>query len=79
MKSKKFRLNKKDIKDQLHSAFVWLAPLGILYVAQLSGSLAEKKVLGFADLVPNLMTISAIQLYFVNQLFGLFRKAMAGK
>lgn len=79
MKSKKYQLNNEDVKKQLRACIVWLAPLMILYFAQLSGAIADKKVLGWADFVPNEMTVGGIQLYVINQAYGIFNKFVAGK
>lgn len=77
--SKKFNLNWGDIRNQIKASIVWLAPLVVLYIAQLQGSLIDHKTLSLADLRPNELTLGGIQLYFVNQAFGLFQKFVAGK
>lgn len=79
MKSKKNTLNREDVIKQLRACIVWLAPLMILYFAQLSGAIADKKVLAWTDFVPNSMTVGAVQLYVINQVYGLFQKFVAGK
>lgn len=77
--SDKYTLNSEDVKKQLRACIVWLAPLAVLYLAQLQGSLIDHKTLSLGDLRPNEMTLGGIQLYFVNQAFGLFQKFVAGK
>lgn len=77
--SDKYTLNREDVIKQLRACIVWLAPLMILYFAQLSGTIADKKVLAWADFVPNSMTVGAVQLYIINQAYGLFQKFVAGK
>lgn len=78
-KSKKWTLNKNDLKNQLKSALIWLTPMALVYLGQLLTTIAEKKVLGIADLNPDLLTIGAIQLYLINQFYGLFNKLKAEK
>lgn len=77
--SDKYTLNREDVKKQLRACFIWLAPLAVLYLAQLQGALIDHKTLTLADLAPNELTLGGIQLYFVNQAFGLFQKFIAGK
>lgn len=79
MKSKKWDLNKRDYKAQLQSAIVWLAPIALVYLGQLLASLKADGFLAWVDFIPDTMTIGAIQLYVVNQVFGLFLKLKAGK
>ena len=79
MKSKKNTLNKADWRKQLVSAGIWLAPLAVFYLAQLQGSLVDKKVLGWAELIPNEMTTVAMQYYAVSQAYGILRRFMEGK
>lgn len=77
--SKKFDLNWGDIRNQIKASIVWLAPLVVLYIAQLQGALMDHKTLTLADLTPNSMTVGAVQLYVINQAFGLFNKFVSGK
>lgn len=72
--SKKWRLNTSDFEKQLKSAFVWLAPMALVYVGQLLVSMKATGVLKSGDLYPDSQTVGAIQLYFVNQVYGLFNK-----
>lgn len=77
--SKKFDLNWGDIRNQIKASIVWLAPLVVLYIAQLQGALIDHKTLILADLTPNEMTVGGIQLYVINQAYGIFNKFVAGK
>jgi hypothetical protein len=51
----------------------------VLYIAQLQGALIDHKTLTLADLTPNEMTVGGIQLYVINQAYGIFNKFVAGK
>ena len=78
-KSKKWNLSTNDYKVQGLSALRWLAPMAVVYLAQLLAIIAKSQVLEIGDLTPDTMTVGAIQLYLLNQLYGLFNKLKAGK
>lgn len=67
------KLNKADIQRWLKNLLVFLAPLAIMYLLQLSGSL-QNGVLTWESLIPTTTTLGAIQLYVVNGLLDLLRK-----
>ena len=77
--SKKWRLNVSDFERQLRSALVWLAPMALVYLGQLMFGMKESGVLKMEDFYPDSQTVGAIQLYFINQLWGLLNKLRAGK
>lgn len=68
-----------DVRKQLQAALVWLAPLVLVYVAQLQGTLQLNDHLAWSDFAPTPVSLGAMQLYVVNQLFGLFNRWKAGK
>ena len=77
--SNKGSLNKRDFKVQLKQALVWLAPLVLVYITQLQGTLQANNGLSWKDFQPTWTTIGGIQLYVVNQVYGLFIKWKDGK
>ena len=68
-----------DVRGQIKAAFVWLAPLALVYVTQLQGTLQLNDHLSWNDFAPTPVSLGAMQLYVVNQLFGLFNRWKAGK
>lgn len=72
--SDKRELNGVDIKNQLRSAVAWLLPLGILYLDQVRIQWAINGFLDAKDLVPTQVTIGGMQLYIMNQLYGLVNR-----
>jgi hypothetical protein len=75
MGSKPFALSDEDIARILHNAYVFLAPLALVYLVFVSGNLQD----GFAlsDLYPNQEVLGAIVLYIVNFLTDFTRKFLA--
>jgi hypothetical protein len=75
--SPRFSLEQSDIERWLQNSKVFLAPLGLIYLAFVSANLSD----GFSlsDLVPNAVVMGAIALYVVNSLTDLLRKLIAGK
>ena len=76
--SKKWQLNEADWSAAVRSAIIWLAPLGVLYFGAVIVNLQD---LGFqwSDFALNDVTLGALVLYVVNQLFGLSRRLAAGR
>ncbi len=77
--SKKWRLNTNDYEKQLKSALIWLAPLALVYLGQLGVTLKSNGVLKLTDFALDQVTVGSLQLYVVNQLYGLFNKLKNGK
>lgn len=76
--SSKFHLNKEDIRKQLKQAFIWSVPLLLFYLDQLNVVITAGKLLSWADLLPNSTTLIAGQYYVLSQLYGLFKRWIAG-
>lgn len=77
--SPKWTLDRKDVENQLKSAAIWLTPLICIYLVQINTTLNNAHILGFNDLRPTASTIGAMQLYILNQVFGLMKKLHAGE
>lgn len=77
--SKGGSLNKRDFKNQGRAALKWLAPLGLMYITQLTGYLQVNKFFQLSDLIPTQMTLGGIELYVVNQLYGLLIRWQKGE
>ena len=77
--SNKGSLNKRDFKMQFKQALVWLAPLVLVYITQLQGTLQANNGLSWKDFQPTWTTIGAAQLYIINQVYGLFIKFKEGE
>lgn len=77
--SKKDALNFQDIKNQCKTAFEWLLPLVGIYVLQLQGTLSAKGVILLSDLKPTLITVGAMELWALNQVYGLLKRYKAGE
>jgi hypothetical protein len=75
MQSKQYSLNKKDYWEMARNMRRFLAPLALLYLAQLGGTLGtDGHMLHLTDLVPNQMTLGGFYLYLLNALNDLFNK-----
>lgn len=72
------KVNKEDLSRWRDNLLVFLAPLGVMYLLQLSGAL-QNGALSLSSLVPTPTTLGAIQLYVVNGLLDLLRKFMDAK
>ncbi len=79
MKSKSNNLNTQDFRNQLKSAVVWLAPLVLVYITQLQGTIQANNGLGWKDFQPTWMSLGAMELYIVNQVYGLFNRYKEGR
>lgn len=73
----KYSLNKKDVKNQVAQAIRWLIPLILIYIVQLQGTLSKGGIIPLSDFIPTGATIGAIELYVVNQVYGLLNKFLA--
>lgn len=71
--SPKGKINKEDLKRWGHNLVVFLAPLGVIYLLQLS-SVLQNGALTLQSLVPTAVTQGALELYVVNGLLDLLRK-----
>ena len=71
--SPKGTVNITDLKQVLRNMVVFLAPLGLVYLLQLNGSLQNGSLV-LHDLLPTKATQGAIELYLVNTLLDLLRK-----
>lgn len=67
-------LNAIDVKNQLRAALMWLVPLGLLYLDQVRALWQVNSSLEMKDLIPTPVTIGGMQLYIMNQLYGLFNR-----
>lgn len=69
-------LNNTDWNNWIHSAFEWLAPLGVIYF----GAVAFQLQNGFqvTDFAVTPAILGACSLYIVNQLYGLSKRWQAG-
>jgi len=71
-------LNKQDYKAVLRTGLIFLAPLGLIYLAQVTGALqVPNREFSLKDLVPSSFTIGAITLYVANRLTDILRKLVA--
>ena len=68
-----------DFEKQFESALRWLAPLALVYLGQLAITLKSNGVLKLSDFALDQVTVGSVQLYVVNQLWGMFMKLKAGK
>lgn len=72
------QVNKADLKQVVHNMVVFLAPLGVVYLLQISGVL-QHGLLTLKDLIPTQATQGAIELYVVNSVMDLLRKFQNNK
>lgn len=72
------KVNKEDLKKWFRNLVIFLSPLGIIYLLQLS-SVLQSGALSLKDLVPSPITQGALELYVVNALLDLLRKFNDGK
>lgn len=72
------KVNAEDLKRWGHNLLVFLAPLGVIYLLQLSGAL-QNGALTLKSLIPTPVTQGALELYVVNAVLDFLRKLMDGK
>lgn len=72
------KVNKADLRSVLHNMVVFLAPLGVIYLLQLSGTL-QNGALSIKDFIPTPVTQGALELYVINAILDLLRKFTDGK
>ena len=72
------KVNKNDLQKWVRNLLVFLIPLVVVYLLQLSGVL-QNKALEIKDLIPSQATQGAIELYAVNAVLDLLRKFRDGK
>lgn len=80
MQSGKGTLNAQDWQNILHSALIWLAPLGVVYFGNIATLLqTQYHVFSFNDLMPTPFMWGAMVHYVMNRLFDISRKVMDGR
>ena len=72
------KLNEADLKRWGRNLLVFLAPLGVIYLLQLSASL-QNGALSLESLIPNPTTQGGIELYLINGVLDIFRKLQDSK
>ena len=78
MQSNPNSLNFQDIQKWLHNLRIFLAPVGLIYLAPIIASLASGGVITRASFVPSPMVEGAIILYVLNGAYDLLNKWKAG-
>lgn len=76
--SKKWTINKQDIKKIIKNALIFVSPVVLVYLGSV---LVNIKVDGFQlkDFNPSVEAVTAIMLWSINTLIDIFRKLQAGK
>ncbi len=78
--SKSYTLNKNDWRQALRRGALFLAPLALIYITQITGALQQEGyVFNVKDLIPSTFTQGAIVLYFFNRLTDLINRFIQGK
>ncbi len=71
-------LTKTDIQTANRSALIFVAPLALLYLTQVTGTLQTAgHVISLKDFIPTSFTTGAVALYVVNYLTNLIHKFIA--
>lgn len=80
MLSKQNSLNKKDVSEWVRNTKMFLAPLGILYLTQVIGTLGVSgHIFSLVDLIPNQLTQGGMVLYVMNVALDILLKWREGK
>lgn len=73
------KVNAEDLKRVANQALIFFAAPILIYFGQLSGTLAQHGVVLPKDFVPTLMTVGAIEGWFVGIVINFFLKLNNGK
>ena len=74
--SKKYSLNSADFGHWIKNALLFLAPVGVIYLAFVQGNLGDG--ISISDFVPDAIVMGAVILYAINTVLDLLRKFLAG-
>lgn len=74
-KSKPMSLNKSDVKSVIRTGLVFLAPVLLMYLAQVTGALqTPNHRFSVNDFFPSTFTWGGIALYILNRITDLVKK-----
>jgi hypothetical protein len=71
------QVNKADLNKWVRNMAIFLAPLGIVYLGQISMTL-QTGALGLRDFIPTPVTLGAIELYVINSILDFLKKLTDG-
>lgn len=72
------KLNKKDIKKVLRDTAIFFAAPALMYLGQIQGTLAQNQLVLAHELIPNLVTIGAIEGWAIGIAINFFLKLNDG-
>lgn len=72
------QVNKKDLAKILRDTLIFFAAPILIYFGQLSGTLTNNGVITMSDLLPTLVTLGAIQGWFIGIAINFFLKLQDG-
>lgn len=80
MKSDSMTLNAEDWKAGAKAAVVWAAPVVLLYVNSVIGTIQQEgHVFAFTDMIPSTFTQGGIMAWFLMQVQGMLIRLVNGK
>jgi len=78
MASKPMSLNRTDVKNIFRSGLIFLAPVVLIYLGQITGALQTPgHIFNLNDFIPSTFTLGAMTLYCANRLTDIARKFIA--
>lgn len=72
------KLNVTDLRKIFRDTLIFFAAPILMYLAQLSGTLALNKIILFPDLVPTLLTIGALEGWAIGIVINFILKLQDG-
>lgn len=72
-------LDKRDYKQALRRGLLFLAPLALLYITQVTGAIQQDgHTIMLKDFIPSSFTYGAVMLYVLNRLTDLINRFIKG-
>lgn len=68
------QVNKTDLKRIARDTVIFFAAPALMYLGQVQGTLAQNQIVGLNDLIPNLVTIGAIEGWAIGIAINFFLK-----
>ncbi len=78
--SKQYTLNSRDWKAALKRGLLFLAPLALIYINQVTGAIQQSgHSITLFDFIPSAFTWGAVSLYVLNRITDLINRFISGK
>lgn len=72
------KVNERDLKKIARDTAIFFAPVILIYLGQVQGTLNQNNIILLNDFIPNLMTIGAIEGWAIGIVINFFLKLRDG-